>query len=404
MATPIDQSPRGIPAEYFHSEDTYDASSATASSGHTQASPSVKIEALQCHHDVVRQIATKWFEVGLQLHIDENELLMIRQYNSKSGEAAAMDMLRLWIKTTDNPATADALCQALSKIRLSVLAGHIKDELVQNPRYLSELPPQAESHIPHPENTVTHIQKIHTTEEKIRTEQAKCYEPEHDIKNPEHDIKIKVIELDAQLQELDVQLQEFDAQLQELDAQFQELGTQLQTLKIQLGAVLKNQNENVYSKAKLKEFVTKIDTVTKTRLESALTALDLRLQLEVDDIKSGLVRLKCNFETQLKESEIKLLQLELDLYETKKEVSDNKSQLKTKDAKISGLKTQLELLSLTTDPQPESDASNNEFPRLLAEPSSGNSRPELADMLNQTEDIPSDYGNKSRQKWGWSRV
>lgn len=63
--------------------------------------------------DFLYGVRLKWYDIGLELEIEEEELDVIKHKENNDPSKCLREMIKVWLKSVDKPPTWEALAEAL---------------------------------------------------------------------------------------------------------------------------------------------------------------------------------------------------------------------------------------------------------------------------------------------------
>ena len=91
--------------------------------GHEQAEPPALRDLLK----EINKIASKWYNLGIMLGLDDGKLDVVKADHGWSCEDCLREMLKIWLKQIKHPPSWLALAKAVEEVDEPKLAKEIKD-------------------------------------------------------------------------------------------------------------------------------------------------------------------------------------------------------------------------------------------------------------------------------------
>ena len=74
----------------------------------------------------LRRVADKWEDIGIELRIEEGQLMKIKSDNAGKCEACLREMLKVWLRGVAPPPSWSAMADALDKVEQQNIATHLR--------------------------------------------------------------------------------------------------------------------------------------------------------------------------------------------------------------------------------------------------------------------------------------
>ena len=90
------------------------------------ASETMTIPELRMLLRELRRVADKWEDIGIELRIEEGQLMKIKLDNADKCEACLREMLRVWLHCVAPPPSWSAMADALDEVEQQDIATHLR--------------------------------------------------------------------------------------------------------------------------------------------------------------------------------------------------------------------------------------------------------------------------------------